>query len=316
MRPLPILVSVLFCVSLAASPIVKVIPSPVQPESTPCPSIGAGYTCVTTPYIDTASWDASNVVFNKTDSSSRVGAGIPYPIGNNLFYEAWNAWDNASVDKGGGGGGTWTLLDGTNGGQNDLTGTFTAFFGSNISQTDPPGPALGGVSLQVIIGGIKGLPQNQQVVWAQGLYTSYSASGFATETNAGRPGPALQNQTQTDPPSFHMDILTPCGASYNIVQPGGGTAAAAVSCGPAYPFQDVFNSEFIDKPQAGYPDFFAAEAFLGIIDYNAKTLTIYDGIDYGFNNTVIPEPSTVLLICTGLFGVAGAMRRRNSHFSR
>jgi hypothetical protein len=35
----------------------------------------------------------------------------------------------------------------------------------------------------------------------------------------------------------------------------------------------------------------AADAFIGIINYTAKTLRIFDGVDYGFKNRVImPEP--------------------------
>lgn len=80
-----------------------------------------------------------------------------------------------------------------------------------------------------------------------------------------------------------MDVLTPCGGFYKINVPGG-TAKFKISCPPAYPFHDLFQDDLKDSPSAGYPDFFAAEVFLGIINYNTKTLKTFDGIDYGFNN--------------------------------
>jgi hypothetical protein len=120
---------------------------------------------------------------------------------------------------------------------------------------------------------------------------SYLAGGFTTTNNAGRPGPDLMNQTQTKPPAFLMDVLTPCGGKYNVNLPGGNSGNFNVNCAPTYPFGDLLDDDLRDSPSAGYPNFFAAEAFLGYVDYNTKTLTIFDGIDYGFNNTVAtPEP--------------------------
>jgi hypothetical protein len=125
---------------------------------------------------------------------------------------------------------------------------------------------------------------------------SYNAGAFTTTNNAGRPGPNLSNTTQQKPPAFFMDVLSPCGGQFTINLPGG-NLTTTVGCAPAYPFVDIFNETMTDQPAAGYPDFFAAEAFFGVINYGNKTLKIYDGIDYGFNNTVtLPEPGS-LLVC-------------------
>jgi hypothetical protein len=95
--------SILLCGRLHASAIVKVMAPPPTAESTPCPSIAPGAICTTTPYIQTTTITGTDVILNKTDSAPRVGAGIPYPAQNNLFYEAWNAWDDTPANKGSGG---------------------------------------------------------------------------------------------------------------------------------------------------------------------------------------------------------------------
>ena len=90
----------------------------------------------------------------------------------------------------------------------------------------------------MLTGSTTGLPKpgpGQNLVWAQGLYVSYMAGGFTTTNNAGRPGPDLMNQTQTKPPAFLMDVLTPCGGKYNVNLPGGNSGNFNVNCAPAYP---------------------------------------------------------------------------------
>jgi len=299
-------IPLLACTALGAGPItIDVRPPAATAESTPCPSIAAGAMCTTTPYISTNVITGADVVLNKVDSSPNVGAGIPYPADNDLFYEAWNAWDTLPLAQGGGGQGAWQLMDGTNGGANNLGGKISVFFSTQIWQKDPPGPALGGVSIQALTGSVTGLPKlgpGDQLVWAQGLYVSYNAGAFTTTNNAGRPGPDLSNTTQLKPPAFFMDVLSPCGATYTI-NLAGGNVTTNVDCAPAYPFTDIFNQTMIDQPAAAYPNYFAAEAFLGIINYNAKTLKIYDGFDYGFNNTVTmmnPEPASLGLCAAAL----------------
>src|SRR5262249_17095031 len=113
--------------------------------------------------------------------------------------------DNLPLDKGGGGNGAWQLIDGTNGGANDLGGKISIFFSTHIWQNDPPGPALGGVSFQALVGAVTGFPKlgdADRIVWAQGLYVSYNAGAFHTTSNAGNPGPDLSNPTQLPPPAF------------------------------------------------------------------------------------------------------------------
>jgi len=90
-------------------------------------------------------------------------------------------------------------------------------------------------------------------------------------------------------------------------------------CPPAYPYQYPDNS-FYDQPKDYYMPpgttqaFFDANAYLAVEDFtNAKApvLTVYDGISYGFQNYVSPEPCTFLLLGGG-FGILLFRRRRLS----
>jgi hypothetical protein len=189
------------------------------------------------------------------------------PPNANIFragFDAWNATNPAN--------GQWTLVDGTGGGaEGELSGTYdvTTFraqiFGANS----------GGLTINVNLSGIQNLRApgaNETLVWAQALYDNYTV-----------PAGALVN------PFFEMDIDTNCVANGNF-------------CPPAYPFQYA-NDHFYDQPGAPFPNrFFEAEAFLSYVNYNARTLTIYDGIDYGFRNDVVPEPGTWAM-CVGVLMV-------------
>jgi hypothetical protein len=85
-------------------------------------------------------------------------------------------------------------------------------------------------------------------------------------------------------------------------------------CPPLYPPQYA-DRRFFDQPTAGWPRpnaLFEARAFLSQADYEARQLTIYDGVNYGFalDAEPIPEPATVLLTLGGLLGIRA--RRRTS----
>ena len=59
-------------------------------------------------------------------------------------------------------------------------------------------------------------------------------------------------------------------------------------------------------PLGSIQDFFYANAYLAIENKTNKTLTVYDGIDYGFNNYVgASEPLTWSLWGVGLALIGG-----------
>ena len=76
---------------------------------------------------------------------------------------------------------------------------------------------------------------------------------------------------------------------------------------------------FYDQPKDYYMPpgttqaFFDADAYLAVEDFtdpDAPTLTVYDGISYGFQNYVSPEPGTFLLLGGGFAALLALRRRR------
>jgi len=111
--------------------------------------------------------------------------------------------------------------------------------------------------------------------WAQGLLDNY-----------------LINPIKIVDPFYEMDVN-----------------AAEVNKPPLYPFQYADRS-FYDKPLGPWPNSsFDARAFLSKANFTARTLTIYEGVNYGFILSV-PEPSTLLLFILGVTGLV--MSRRNN----
>jgi hypothetical protein len=258
--------ALIFLATPATAALLSITNSATYSASGPCLDVSPTATCYTTSYLGSATVNGGDYI---NDSTSYVAAGIPYP-GGSLFGQAFAAW-NAS-----GGGQGWSLIDGTNDGVDDLGGTLkvttftTAAFGSN--------PYLGGLTIRVDPSGLTGLPAltgNEHYVWAQGLFDNYLLNGA------------------TVPGFFEMDITTATGA--NCQTNGNGGNGGNPACAPAYPFQNSLGNAglFYDQPKANLYQYFAAEAFFGVIDYSAKSLTIYDGVDYGFSNA--PEPATWVL---------------------
>jgi hypothetical protein len=266
----------LFCLvflaaAASASPIIQIEAGAVYRDTADCSAtFGAGSICITSAYLNPSAWGGSNVVGptpSPQSSDPRLQAptnpAMP-PPNTNIFragFDAWNATNAANAQ--------WTLMDGTGGrAEGELSGTYdVTTFRAQIF-----GPNSGGLTINVNLSGIANLRApgpNETLVWAQALFDNYTV-----------PDGALVN------PFFEMDIDTSC-------------AANTTFCPPAYPFQFA-NDHFYDQPRAPFPNrFFEAEAFLSYVDYNARTLTIYDGIDYGFRNDVVPEPGTWAL-CVGV----------------
>ena len=247
-----LLILALFPLTLSANVTVNIPKDAKYTASTFCPlKFGKGAICQTKAYLDDTTWTANNVLAgNKSDP--RIAGGYPLP-GKNIFLEAFTAWNNS------GGGRGWKLVDGTNGGKDDLTGTVTINpFTAMSFDADPK--LLGGVQVTWDVNITAGLPplgKNQQYVWAQALYDD---TDFSKELPV--------------PPFFEMDITdNNCAPVYKCYFQAAG------------PFNDRVRLPF-------YGNFFEAETFYGIVDPGAKTLTIFDGLDYGFVNTHTPEPPT------------------------
>ena len=84
---------------------------------------------------------------------------------------------------------------------------------------------------------------------------------------------------------------------------------------PLYPrqgglYRNLKDSIFEDLPRGPWPDsFFNASAFLDKVDFKTKTLTIYEGVRYGFKleATKAPEPAGILLLVPALLSLAAIL---------
>jgi hypothetical protein len=197
----------------------------------------------------------------------------------NLFRTAWNSW-NAS-----GGGQGWSLSDG-----GGLTGTINV---TTAKAQQFNSVTLGGLTIQISVAGIT-LPTpgpGQQLVWVQGLDLNYTPG----------PGTILKSYYTMDTSTLsNLDCSKP-----------------TIFCPPAYPYQYA-NNMFYDQPKDFYfappgpQAFFDADAYLAIEDPRKKTLAVYDGVSYGFQNyvTPTPEPGTMVMFGSGIFGLAGLLHKR------
>jgi hypothetical protein len=198
-----------------------------------------------------------------------------------LFTTAFENWNAANGDD-------WTLQNG-----GELPGSYNITTSMAQQFSDA---LLGGLTIQIDTSGVT-LPTvgvNQHLVWSQGLYVNIT------------PGPG------TIVPSYYaMDTAALSNLTCGV--------PTLVLCGPAYPYQYPDDS-FYDQPKDYYmapgatQAFFDANAYVSVEDFtnpNAPVLTVYDGISYGFQNVVSPEPGTWLLLGGG-FGallVLGKRRR-------
>jgi hypothetical protein len=191
-------------------------------------------------------------------------------------FNAWNTRDNVSynplgVQRG------WTLSFG-----GDPGGTFNV---STAKALQRDNLTIGAANIVVtpsddLLKTMNGkLGANDVLVWVQGLYLNWNFSGDALPAfyEMDVDGVDTTNKGRTDP-------------SYCASFPG-----AAFPC-PT--FSDLPATVYLPL---GVQDFFYANAYLAIENRTNKTLTVYDGIDYGFNNYVdAPEPLTWPLLGVGL----------------
>jgi hypothetical protein len=84
---------------------------------------------------------------------------------------------------------------------------------------------------------------------------------------------------------------------------------------PAYPFQET-GSSFFDKPAREADNTWMGQAFLMKANYRTRTLTVYDGVGWGFYVQDVPEPATLALSGCGVLGLLLYARRRRQATTR
>jgi hypothetical protein len=201
-----------------------------------------------------------------------------------LFQNAFNAW-NKSV------GGGWSIS-----GVDGFGGTFTidnGAFPAKGAGAFQRSPATGGGAIIKI--GVSGtlptLGAGESLVWIQGLYTDYT----------------LVRNGKIVAPYYELDTDIGLGMSC--------TQNQALACAPAYPYQHA-DHHFFDQPSFSYqfPDmqqaFFDANAYLAVVNSNNKTVELLDGVSYGFQNYVSPEPGTFLLLGSGMLAAIFIFRQK------
>ena len=201
------------------------------------------------------------------------------------FTSAFDAWDVANGD-------IWTLV---NGGPVDVS--LSAVIGISASAD--------GAGLNPVLFTLTAPRGDQQIldnlVWTQALVVNYSP----LKGSLARPEQTLdtfdfsQNAAGSNPNFPKSCVSASSGAS-----PKNGAF-----CGPIYPFQyaaELANDKmygvpmgvdpFYDAPQGDWPSAsFEAVTLLSTVSETTHTLTVYQGLSYGFSLSVPELPSAALL---------------------
>ena len=174
---------------------------------------------------------------------------------------------------------------------NPADGKWTLQFGGNPNGTFKVRSAsthLGGVFFIVRLDTVAlPAPGNNQVLgWTQGLHDNIAS-----------------DLSKIVAPQYGLDITSkPC---QNDKDP---------RCPPLYPSQYP-NHAFFDNPKFPFQPpgmsqaFFEATDYLSLADYTTRTLTVYDGIDYSWYNSVavspVPTPSALSSLALLVVAFAG-----------
>jgi hypothetical protein len=225
-------------------------------------------------------------------------------------FDNWNA-GNAPDQR-------WTLVRGGDLGTAALYLSLTAHATDTINSNDPLNRVAGA---QIAIsanslrtpGALATPTWLDGFTWSQAVHLSYVTPEIAARGITGG--------------YYGLDYTTACGV-------------AGVSCGPAYPYQyttnhpstpGVVNGLFYDNPQGPYPaTAFEAQSWITTIDAADRTITAYDGIDWGFalsetsmpggpvipasaaTAAAVPEPAGMTGWLVALLAVGHLRRRRAS----
>jgi hypothetical protein len=79
---------------------------------------------------------------------------------------------------------------------------------------------------------------------------------------------------------------------------------------PAYPYQYT-GSDFYDKPGRDATAIWIGDAYISTTNYTTKTLTLYEGVEWGFTVVPVPEPSSLLLFAAG--GICMVLYRKRRY---
>lgn len=111
--------------------------------------------------------------------------------------------------------------------------------------------------------------------WTQGIYKDYLSDGTKVS------------------PYYKMDVIAAGCDNTDLLK----------QCPPLYPYQ-YGDRHFYDKPEGPWPNsFWEGRAFLSKADFTTRTLTVLEGVNYGFRLSV-PESDTLILMILGFFGLA------------
>lgn len=165
----------------------------------------------------------------------------------------------------------WSI---TNGGFLDAEFDVTKF-----TATIDPSKLIGGVEIRILFNYAGA--DKADFYWAQGDYSNYTTAGMNIVK-----------------PYFEMDVVA-AGCDNTDLQK---------QCPPLYAYQ-YGDRHFYDFPEGPFPNgFFNGYAYPVKIDRVHDTLTVYQGVAYGFQLSEAPEPCTLFLTGSGVLFV---IRRRH-----
>jgi len=268
---------------------------------------GTGQQCTSTAFQPLlADWNSTFIVGNFDGT----------PPSNQTFQTAFANWN---VAQGANFGGMWAIK---NGGALDVTFT--------VTDTASAAADLGGINpfrINIALNpGYMG-PALGQLIWTQALYDSYSVQP-PYPTDLKPPSNTLDTYSNSKGNTSNNAWLIPCSPIPGQTPGNNNTTPATIGpqpagtayCDPIYPFQAA-GASFFDAPQAFWPDeSFRAIALLSTVTFVTdgtgkiieRDLTVYNGVNWGFDLSIAPEPGTFLLMIPAL-ALFAFLRRAVSH---